>query len=148
MTKSDKSLLGLDYGLRRIGVAVGDVNRCLAFAVGTHEEGTDGSVFDFLAKLILERDIGGIVVGLPLTSSGQEGDSAEKARRFARKLEDEFSLPVVLWDERYSSQEADRWLVDRKRPNKKDRDALAAEIILQSYLDSKAVTDKETRGDT
>ena len=136
MTEPGKSLLGLDYGSRRIGVAAADLDRCIAFAIGTHEEGKDGSVFDFLGRLIRDREISKIVVGLPLTASGQEGESAAKARRFARRLNEEFGLPVVLWDERYTSQEADRWLADRPRRDKKERDAMAAEIILQSYLDS------------
>ncbi|MBU8870783.1 MAG: Holliday junction resolvase RuvX [Gemmatimonadales bacterium] len=144
MTDPGKSLLGLDYGLKRIGVAVGDVERSLAFALGTHEEGKDGSIFDFLSNLIGERDIGGIVVGLPVTASGEEKESADQARRFARRLEEEFRLPVVLWDERYSSQEADRWLRNQRRREKKDRDSLAAEIILQSYLDSLAAADRES----
>ena len=147
MTEPGKSLLGLDYGLRRIGVAVGDMDRRLAFALGAHEEGKDGSILTFLSDLIRERNIGSIVVGLPLTSSGKEEESADRARRFARRLEEEFNLPVVLWDERYTSQEADRWLGARRRRDKKERDALAAEIILQSYLDSQAPADEDREGE-
>lgn len=132
--------LGLDYGKRRIGVAAGDDERSLAFAVATHVEGRDGSVLDFLRKLALERGAATLVVGLPLTADGQEGEMAQAARRFAGLLEDRLGLEVVLWDERFSSAEADRWLVVRKQTvnrhaAKEDRDALAAEIILQSYLD-------------
>lgn len=140
MTKTDspRTFLGLDYGVRRIGLAVGDADRRLAFAVATHHEGRDGSAIDFIARLVRERQIQALVVGLPLKTDGSEGDIAVKVRRFACLLETRLGLSVTLWDERYSSQEADRWLQGRRRVEKGDRDALAAEIILQSYLDSLA----------
>lgn len=128
------SYLGLDYGLRRIGIAAGDSERRLAFALRTHSEGGGESILAVLRALIAERDVVGIVVGLPLTAAGGEGGIAERARRFAERLRREFALEVVLWDERYSSREADRWL-PAGRPRDGRRDALAAEIILQSYLD-------------
>ncbi len=130
--------LGLDYGLRRIGIAACAADATIAFAVGTHVEGRDGSVMALLARLIDERDIQTLVVGLPLTTAGQEQASALKARAFAAKLARQFDLEIVLWDERFSSQEADRWLDQARRPTREQRDALAAEIILQSYLDSLA----------
>ena len=133
--------LGIDYGLRRIGAAGNDANSPLAFAIGTHVEGRDGSIFLWLEKIISERKIETIVVGWPLKSSGEVGDLAQKAGAFAEKLRQKFSLNTVMWDERYSSQEADRWLHDARRPAAEDRDSLAAEIILQSYLDSLAAAD-------
>jgi putative holliday junction resolvase len=138
MTATDSPLifLGLDYGLRRVGLAVGDTSRFLAFAHGTHVEGRDGSIFKFLREIIEDRQVTGLVMGLPLQTDGTDGEITRKVRRFALRLEEEFSLPVILWDERYSSQEADRWLREKRRSTKEDRDALAAEIILQSYLDS------------
>lgn len=138
MTATDLPLnyLGLDYGLRRVGLAVGDTVRKMAFAHGTHVEGRDGSIFKYLRKIIQDREITKLVMGLPLKTDGTDGEITLKVRRFAVRLEEEFSIPVILWDERYSSQEADRWLKAKRRPTKEDRDALAAEIILQSYLDS------------
>lgn len=128
--------LGLDYGLRRIGIAACDEDASLAFAVGTHVEGRDGSVFAMISNLIAERAVGTVVVGLPLTTAGEEAELAQKARAFAEKLRARLEVEIVMWDERYSSQEADRWLQQAHRPTREDRDALAAEIILQSYLDS------------
>ena len=128
--------LGLDYGLRRIGIAACDADSPLAFAVDTHVEGRDGSVFALIGRLVTERDIQTIVVGLPLTAAGEEADLAQKARVFGEKLAAKFAVNIVMWDERYSSQEADRWLRQARRTTREDRDALAAEIILQSYLDS------------
>ena len=135
-TDSPSVFLGLDYGLRRVGLAVGDTSRYLAFAHGTHVEGQDGSIFKYLGEIIQSRQVTGLVIGLPLKTDGTDGDITLKVRRFAKRLEQEFMLPVILWDERYSSQEADRWLQAKRRSTKEDRDALAAEIILQSYLDS------------
>jgi len=129
--------LGLDYGLRRIGIAASDPDGGLAFALGTHVEGRDGSILNHLSGLISERNISTLVVGLPLTADGREGEMAVNTRKFAARLEKEFRLEVVLWDERFSSAEADRWLQGARRPAKEDRDAVAAQIILQSYLDSR-----------
>ncbi len=128
--------LGLDYGLRRIGIAACDAEASLAFAIGTHVEGRDGSVMEMIAALVTDRSITTIVVGLPLTTAGEEAELARKARAFADKLAAKIAVDIVMWDERYSSQEADRWLQQASRPSREDRDALAAEIILQSYLDS------------
>ena len=128
--------LGLDYGLRRTGIAASDPAASLAFAVGTHVEGRDGSILARLRELITARDVTGLVLGLPLTADGREGEMAARVRKFARRLENEFGLEVILWDERFSSAEADRWLTGGSRGRKEERDALAAEIILQSFLDS------------
>ena len=128
--------LGVDYGLRRIGIAVGDTERRIAFAHGTHVEGRDGSVVAALRALAADRGAETVVVGLPLTADGRATEMAAQARRFAGILERDLGLEVVLWDERYSSAEADRWLAGRKDPQQGDRDAVAAAIILQSWLDS------------
>ncbi|MCK9995162.1 MAG: Holliday junction resolvase RuvX [Candidatus Krumholzibacteria bacterium] len=128
--------LGLDYGLRRIGIAVSDPAKSLAFALGTHVEGRDGSILTHLGGLITERTVTGLVLGLPLTADGREGEMVERVRKFAGRLEREFEVEVILWDERFSSAEADRWLKNSRGSRKEDRDAVAAQIILQSYLDS------------
>jgi putative Holliday junction resolvase len=130
-----KTWLGLDYGLRRIGIAAGSGS--LALAVATHQEGRDGSVFAFLRALIEEREAAGFVVGLPLTADGREAAMAARVRKFAGRLEEEFGLPVIMWDERFSSAEADRGLAEAARPPRDARDAEAARIILQSWLDSR-----------
>jgi putative Holliday junction resolvase len=133
------AILALDYGLRRVGVAVSDPTRTLATALGAHDSRTDGSLFAWLGALVVERGIDRVLVGLPLTADGAEGEIARKARGFAAKLEEALGLPVELVDERYSSQEADRWLADSSRRREKgQRDAVAAELILQQYLDGPA----------
>jgi len=128
--------LGLDYGLRRIGIATSDPAQSLAFALATHVEGRDGSILTRLRELITDRTVVGLVLGLPLTADGREGDMAARVRKFARRLTREFEVEVILWDERFSSAEADRYLGGGRGSSKEERDAVAAQIILQSYLDS------------
>ncbi len=142
-------VLGLDYGQRRIGMALSDPTGTLASGVGTHLTPDDGSILDRIAALVRERGIEAVVVGLPLTADGREGTSAAAARRFAERLAEALDLPVHLVDERYSSQEADRWLRapgGRRRRGARDkglRDEVAAELILQQYLDSRRREDGE-----
>jgi putative holliday junction resolvase len=129
-------LIGLDYGERRVGIAASDASGRLALAVGTHVEGRDGSLLVRLRALVQERGAAGVVVGLPVTEDGRETRMATRARRFARRLEEELGLPVVLLDERYSSREAARWIGLRGRPARRGEiDAVAAQIILQDHLD-------------
>jgi putative Holliday junction resolvase len=129
--------LGLDYGARRVGIAVSDDAGSFAFALDTHVEGRDGSLLQRLQALVAERGVAGVVLGLPLTADGREGDIAVQARRFGERLAAALPVPVILWDDRYTSQEADRWLAGRRRA-KGERDAVAAELILQGWLDRQA----------
>ncbi len=132
--------LGIDHGTRRVGIAVSDPDAAFAFALETHVEGRDGSLLDLLARLVAERGAEAVIVGLPLTADGREGESAVRARRFADRLAEVLPVPVQMWDERYTSQEADRFLAPRSGRGKVDRakgerDAVAAELILQGWLD-------------
>ncbi len=133
-------VLGLDYGKRRIGIAVSDPSGTIASAWGCHRTPEDGAVAPFLSRIIAERGVTALVVGLPLTADGRNDELALRARALAEHLGAELSLPVHLVDERYSSQEADRWLRlgHTRRRDKGERDAVAAELILQQYLDSAA----------
>lgn len=139
--------IGLDYGLRRVGIAASDDDGVLAFALETHVAGRDGSLFNRLRQLIGERDAKTLVVGLPLTADGRETDMAGRVRAFAARLDDTFELDIVLWDERYSSQEADRRLAGRRRTTREDRDAEAAALILQGFLDRQAVLRRSGNGE-
>jgi len=131
------ALLGLDYGARRVGIAVSDETETVAFAVGTHTTPADGSLVERLRRLAAERGVRALVVGLPLEESGREGETAARARVFAAKIGAALGLPVALLDERYSSREATAFLRagGRRRRPRGEVDALAAEIILQQYLD-------------
>jgi len=136
--------LGLDYGLSRVGVAVSGHGDTIAFAVGTHQVGRDGSLFTYLEKIISERNITKIVLGLPLTAKAEEQEIAAKVRQFAAKLEQRFGLQIVLVDERFTSLEAKKYLqMSGRRRQKSEVDAVAAVIILQQYLDRKQTQRQE-----
>jgi putative Holliday junction resolvase len=129
-------LIGLDYGTRRIGIAVSDEAGRLALPVGVHVEGRDGSILARLAELVASRGAAGVVVGLPLRADGAEGDIAVRARRFAARVGEHLGLPVVLSDERYTSQAAARAIAERGRPARRGEvDDVAAQMILQDHLD-------------
>lgn len=137
--------LGIDHGTRRVGIAVSDPDAAFAFALQTHVEGRDGSLLDLLSKLVAERGAVAVIVGLPLTADGREGESAVRARRFAERLAEVLPVPVEMWDERYTSQEADRFLAHppgraKADRDKGERDAVAAELILQGWLDRRAAS--------
>lgn len=134
-----RKLLGLDLGERRVGVAVSDDLGSISFPVGAidlrHQSLED------VARLAQEQNVEGIVAGLPTTLSGDEGFQARQARAMAAELSEMVDLRIVFWDERLTSAIADR-LLDadrgnrRKNRNSGDRDAIAASIMLQGYLDA------------
>lgn len=132
-------IIGIDYGTRRIGIAVSDEAAVVAFAVGVHVEGRDGSVLDRLAALAAERGAGEVVVGLPLRADGAEGDMAARARKFGGLLAERLGLSVTFVDERYTSQAAEKSIALRGRPARRGEvDDVAAQMILQDHLDALA----------
>lgn len=140
MTDRGRRSIGLDVGERRIGVAIGDETGMVASPFTMVEN--DESALDSLVGLIAETQAGVVVVGLPTGMSGREGPQAAVTRRFTEVLEGRLGADVAvhLWDERLTSAIADRVLDDRKvKANKRkgERDAIAAAVILQSWLDSR-----------
>jgi putative holliday junction resolvase len=135
-------LLGLDVGLRRIGMAVSDPLGLTAQGIATltrKNNRTDLAAFD---RILREYSVKEIVVGYPLRMSGEEGSQAEKVRAFADLLRDTFKIPVYLWDERLSSVEANRVLRQTDlsiEKRGKAVDQLAAVLILQSFMESRRV---------
>jgi putative Holliday junction resolvase len=138
-------ILGLDAGERRIGVAISDPDG--SFALPLRSILVDGREFDTVDAYVRDEGIEAIVIGLPLSMSGESSTQTERARAFASKVEARTSLPVHLWDERLSTQEAMRHAAagDDRRTGRRSRgratpqadtDAIAASIILQAYLDS------------
>jgi putative Holliday junction resolvase len=128
-------ILALDPGLRRTGIAVCDPTGTLARPLLTHDRRSDGSLLELVASLCEEHSVERILVGLPLTQMNEEGSTAQAARGLAKKIQARVKLPVELVDERYSSLEADRVLAGKKAP-KGRRDAVAAALILQTWLDA------------
>ena len=127
-------ILGIDPGHRRIGLAISDPLRLTAQGLDTFDLQSGMTWLDFISNLFERFDIGEIVVGNPVTQSGAAGRSSQAARHLADELGRVFPVKVILWDERYSSQEAER-VLRNSRAKKGTVDKLAAILILQSYLD-------------
>ena len=132
-------ILGLDYGEKRIGVAVCDELGITAQGLPTLIRQTKKHDLEILSRWIQDYSIQKIVIGYPLRLDGSEGIQCEKVNRFNRLLEKTFLLPVIKWPETLSTKEAEEILMSsgvgwRKRKEKVDQ--LAACLILQSYLDN------------
>jgi putative Holliday junction resolvase len=138
-------VLGIDYGRVRLGLAMSDEDGILATPL-PHLRRTRSADADVrrLVSLATRNNVGRIVVGLPLQMDGAEGAMAEEARGFAERIEREAGIPVTLVDERLTSAEAERVLIEgdvsRKR-RKGLRDSLAAVLILQVDLDRQRTAD-------
>lgn len=133
------TVIGLDFGERRIGVAVSDPGGQIARPLLVIERSSRRDDMARIAELVRSRRAQKVIVGLPLNLDGSLGPAARRARRFASALGRELDLPIALWDERLTTVEAERALLasDRSRQRRKEvRDAVAASLILQSYLDA------------
>jgi putative Holliday junction resolvase len=137
--------LGLDVGDSKIGVALSDTLRLTAQGVTTFQRKNVQTDLRYLQKLIDENEVTEVVVGLPVTMNGERDAQTKKTLRFAQLLRQTFHLPVMTWDERFSTIEASKTL-ELGKVGKKKRTALldkvAAIIILQGYLDSR--NDRDT----
>jgi putative holliday junction resolvase len=138
-TPNRSRILGLDVGSKRIGVAVTDPLGITAQGLATIERQNKRRDFEALGQVLAKYEVREIVVGLPLRLSGAEGIQSEKMRRFADDLHVRFGLTVHLWDERWTSTEANRLLREtdlsiKKRGQAVDR--MAAILILQSWREA------------
>jgi len=131
-------ILAIDHGTRRMGIAFGDDDTCLATPV----EYIPAQPFsDFLARLkqlLREREADLILVGMPRNMNGSYGPAALKVQEFVGVLKETIAIPIKTWDERLTSTQANRFLsqAEVKRDKRRERvDQIAAAILLQSYLD-------------
>ena len=134
------ALLGLDLGTQTIGTAFADRDWRIASPGKTIKRGKFSIDKLAIEALIAERSIQGIVIGLPLNMDGSEGPRAQSARAYARNLS-VLGLPILLWDERWSTTSAERGLIDQdmSRAKRKERiDSAAAAVILQAACDALA----------
>jgi putative holliday junction resolvase len=130
-------MLGIDFGEKRLGLALSDESRTLASPLAVYERKDLQSDLRFLRDLILRYQITEIVLGLPLNMDGSLGPKAQQVLEFKRALEESLKLPVHTFDERFTTAEAERALLEAnmsRRQRKAKRDALAAVLILQGYL--------------
>ena len=133
-------VLALDVGEKRIGVALSDPTGMLATPLATiTRRGKDPDLGE-VTRLAVEHEVDEIVIGMPISLSGRMGAQAHRVSRFADDLADRTNLPIRSHDERYSSVEAERLIREAGSSpsrNKARIDAVAAAVILQSYLDSR-----------
>lgn len=132
-------VLGIDVGSVRIGVAVSDETRTVASPVATVPN-EPRTLWARLAREMEDRRVELVVVGLPRRLDGSEGDAAKGAREFALELERRTGTAVELWDERFTTTIAERSLIEsgvRRRRRREVIDAVAAAVLLQSWLDAR-----------
>jgi len=140
--ESSECLLGLDLGLKTIGVAVADPAGIIASPLETIQRTKFRDDAKRLVTLIAERRAGGIVLGLPVSMDGTEGPRCQSTRQFAENLEIEagIRLPITLWDERLSTSAVEKFLINEADMTRKRRgqviDKMAAAYILQGALDA------------
>ena len=137
-------VLGLDVGDVRIGMAVSDETATLATGIATFTRIGPRKDVKAVAALVREREVAEVVVGLPRTLAGTVGPQAEKVLAFMHDLERALPVPVVSWDERFTTAMATQALIEGgvSRRDRKDKiDRVAAVLILQSYLDSRKMID-------
>jgi putative Holliday junction resolvase len=131
--------LGLDFGTRRVGAAVSDPRRMIATPLEVHERTDPAQDARHYQKLVAEHEVDRIVIGLPLHTGGREGTAASMARTWGDWLARATGLPVTYFDERYTTSQAEDALIGaglRRSKRKGLRDMLAAQILLQDYLDA------------
>ncbi|MCM1323505.1 MAG: Holliday junction resolvase RuvX [Acetobacter sp.] len=135
-----KAILGIDFGTKRMGVAVSDLSCTIATSYKILYRSKLEIDLTELKNIIKEKEIGAIAMGLPLQMNGVEGEIAAEVRKFASILEENFSLPILLWDERLSSSAVESFLIKEVDLSRKKRakvlDASAAAYILQGVLDA------------
>ena len=132
-------ILGVDFGHKRIGLALSDETGTIAQPLDYIDGGAIAKVSVELARFCDERKVGKIVVGVPLRLDGKPSEQTERTLAFIAELRRATTIPVVPWDERLTSVQAERALLEgnvRRSERKLKIDKLAAQIMLQSYLDA------------
>lgn len=134
-------VVGVDWGERRVGFAVADPMGSISLPLRTEEVASPEQAVQAVIDVCAETGAELVVVGLPLNMDGSEGPMAAKVRGFIGKLKTALDVPVEHWDERLSSSMVERVLLEAdmsRKKRKKVRDKLAAQVILQGYLDARS----------
>lgn len=146
MSAEPGRVMALDIGGRRIGVALSDTTRVLASPLTTLRAEPRATVIAQIAVLITRHEVADLVVGLPLTLSGEIGPQAEIVKGFVEDLRKQVTVPIHLHDERLTSVEAERIMSEMglKREQRRARiDEMAASIILRDFLDATRTRDED-----
>ena len=131
-------LLGIDPGKKRVGIAISDENKLVSTPLKTIIKKNNTNVISDILEIIKENNIKGIVVGNPINMDGSKGSSSQSAKDFAKNLSNNISIPIVMWDERLSSQGAFNLssILDINTSKKVEKlDQNAASFILQGAID-------------
>ena len=131
-------LAGLDFGTKTIGVAISDTGQTIASGLETIKRKKFSQDAARLTEIIQEHEIKAFIIGLPLNMDGSEGPRAQSTKAFARNLRGKTDLPLIFWDERLSTQAAERTLLEADSSRKRRKeviDKMAATYILQGALD-------------
>jgi len=140
MLPKGRSLLAFDYGEKRLGLAVSDLLLITANPVGIIHRSNLAKDISLIKQIITEKEVGGLVFGLPLQMDGTEGQTASAVRQFADQITKETNLPTLFWDERLSSRAVESFMIkeiDMSRAKRKQKlDAGAAAYILEGVLDA------------
>ncbi len=138
MTKRTR-ILGVDYGTKRVGLAISDTDRRISSPLAVYQRRDAEQDARYFRRVVENEDIERLVVGLPVHMSGDEGQKSAEARRFGDWLSQVTERPVTYWDERLTTAQAERSLVDAgltDKRRKERRDKVAAQILLQSFLEA------------
>jgi len=134
-------ILGLDLGCRRVGVAVSDPGGVVAHPLDQLEVTSRRAFLEAVARLVADQGVGRVVVGMPLLADGRRGQQARWTDQVVAALRQALPVPVTVWDERYSTHEADEAMREaglKPHLRRARRDKVAATLMLQAYLDSGA----------
>lgn len=130
--------MGIDPGSKRVGVALSDLGHMIASPYGVLEA---GEAVEQIGRLVRDEEVEAIVIGLPVSLAGHEGPSAEAARAFGDRVAEETGMPIQYVDERFTTKIAEGAMLEggmRRRRRRDIRDKMAATVMLQGHLDSRA----------
>ncbi|MEE2685200.1 MAG: Holliday junction resolvase RuvX [Planctomycetota bacterium] len=137
-------LAGIDFGTRRVGIAICDAGQRLASPLDIYQRGSESDDAQYFQRIVREESLVGLVIGLPVFASGEESEKSQQARAFGQWLSRLAGIPVAFHDERYSTAQAEAALGAAsltKKQRKQRIDKVAAQFILSAYLESARSTE-------
>ena len=141
-------VLGVDYGERRLGFAISDEAGIIAMPLCVVTVDHPRRALDEVQRQVREKQASRVIIGMPLNMNGSRGPAADAVERFINRLRATITVPVETWDERLSSKAAERILIDadmRRAKRKTVIDQVAAQVILQNYLDAQQFRQAEDK---
>ena len=137
-SQANMRVLAIDHGSKQVGLALSDPTGTIALPLEYVPAQPAANLLSRLQAIVSEREVAEVLVGIPRNMNGTYGPAAEKAREFVAALEQVLTVPVKTWDERLTSVQANRFLIETgmRREKRRERvDETAAALLLQSYLD-------------